>query len=105
MIAFKTGGLKDSVIEYQWDSEVGSGYTFESYKNEDFIFAIERAIGTFRNKQKYLKLRENAFNATMPGETVCIAWLKEFCLLREKVYIDHNELMATKALFPEWNPK
>ena len=105
VIAFKTGGLKDSVIEYQWDSEIGSGYTFESYKKEDFIFAIERAIGTFRNKQKYSKLRENAFNATMPGETVCIAWLKEFCRLRGKVYIDHNEMTATKALFPEWNPK
>lgn len=103
VIAFKTGGLKDSVIEYQWDSEVGCGFTFESYEKKDFIFAIERAIGTYRNKQKYSKLRNNAFNATMPGETVCIAWLKEFCRLRSKVYIDVNEMQATKALFSEWN--
>lgn len=82
---------------------MGSGYTFESYKKEDFIFAIERAIGTFKNKQKYAKLRENAFNATMPGETVCIAWLQEFCRLREKIYVDHNEIEATKAKFGEWN--
>ena len=103
VIAFKTGGLKDSVIEFQWDSEKGCGFTFESYKKEDFIFAIERAIGTYKNKQKYAKLRENAFRATMPGETVCIAWLNEFCRMRNKIYIDHNEVVATKNLFGEWN--
>ena len=68
VIAYKTGGLKDSVIEFMWDSEVGCGYTFEAYKKEDFIFAIQRAIGTYSNKQKYARLRQNAFNATMPGE-------------------------------------
>lgn len=49
VVAFKTGGLKDSVIEYMWDSETGCGFTFESYKKADLAFAIERAIGTFRN--------------------------------------------------------
>lgn len=39
VIAFKTGGLKDSVIEFQWDSEVGCGFTFEAYTKNDFIFA------------------------------------------------------------------
>lgn len=29
VIAFKTGGLKDSVIEYNWDNQTGSGFTFE----------------------------------------------------------------------------
>ena len=75
VIAFRTGGLKDSVHEFQWDSETGSGFTFESYKKEDFIFAIERSLGVYVNKAKYLKLRQNAFNATMPGEIVCKAWL------------------------------
>ncbi len=66
-------GLMPSLFEpgFQWDSETGSGFTFESYKKEDFIFAIERALGVYKNKAKYLKLRQNAFNATMPGEIVC----------------------------------
>jgi len=75
VIAFKTGGLKDSVIEFMWDSEEGCGYTFESHTTGDCIFAMERAVGTFKNKQKYLKLRENAFKATMDGEVVSKAWL------------------------------
>jgi len=50
VIAYKTGGLKDSVIEYQWHNQIGTGYTFEAFKKEDFIFAVERAVGTFANK-------------------------------------------------------
>merc|ERR1712127_63744 len=70
VVAFKTGGLKDSVLEFQWDSEEGTGFTFEAYNAEDMVFAMERAIGTFKNKEKYLKLRENAFKGTMSGGVV-----------------------------------
>jgi starch synthase len=56
-VAFKTGGLKDSVFEFNWDSEQGNGYTFENHSREDFIFACERGLGTYKNKAKYLKLR------------------------------------------------
>lgn len=104
VIAFKTGGLKDSVIEFMWDSEVGSGYTFESHTTGDFIFAMERAIGTFRNKQKYMVLRDNAFKATMDGEIVSKAWLNEFCRLREKIFIDYKVVKETEASFSPWHP-
>lgn len=90
VIAFKTGGLKDSVVEFLWDSEIGCGYTFESHKSGDFIFAIERAIGTFKNKVKYLRLRENAFKATMDGEVVSKAWLAECFRLRGKIFVDYT---------------
>jgi starch synthase len=88
VIAFKTGGLKDSVFEYNWDSETGNGYTFESHYVNDFIFACERALGTYKNKAKYLKLRQNAFDSTMDGERVSRAWLAEFFRLRGKVFVD-----------------
>ena len=97
VVAFKTGGLKDSVIEYMWDSEEGTGYTFESHTAGDFIFAVERAIGTFRNKPKYNKLRENAFRGTMDGEIVCRAWLGEFCRLRGKIFIDYKVYKETES--------
>jgi hypothetical protein len=49
---------------------------------------MERAMNTFVNKDKYHKLRENAFRATMDGEIVCKAWLNEFCRLTEKNFVD-----------------
>ena len=90
VVAFNTGGLKDSVIEFLWDTETGCGYTFESHTVGDFVFAMERAVGTFRNKPKYAKLRENAFNATMDGEIVSKAWLSEFFRLRGKIFVDYT---------------
>ena len=96
VIAFKTGGLKDSVIEFNWQTETGCGYTFESYQREDFIYACQRAIGAFNNKSKYLRLRQNAFEATMSGERVSKAWLKEFYRLRSKVFFDQSEMLAYK---------
>jgi len=102
VIAFKTGGLKDSVIEFLWDSEEGSGYTFEKHAAADFIFAIERAVGTFRNKPKYLKLRENAFKATMDGEIVCKAWLEEFYRLKGKIFTDFSIVKKQTEKFSPW---
>ena len=105
VVAFKTGGLKDSVFEFMWDTEQGNGYTFESHTKSDFIFACERAIGTFKNKAKYARIRENAFNSTMDGEVVSKAWLKEFCRLRGKVHIEQSALHDALNKMRPWAPE
>lgn len=104
VVAFKTGGLKDSVLEYMWDTESGSGYTFESHNGGDLIGAIDRAVGTFHNKQKYEKLRENAFKATMDGEIVSRAWLGEFFRLSGKKYYDFRIVKELEKKFAPWAP-
>jgi len=104
VIAFRTGGLKDSVIEFKWDSEEGSGFTFDHHNHHEMGQAIERAVNTFRNKEKYLKLRENAFRATMDGEIVCKAWLGEFCRLTENNFFDQKVIDNTKREITQtWN--
>ena len=60
---------------------------------------MERAVGTFRNKPKYAKLRENAFNATMDGEIVSKAWLGEFYRLRGKIFIDYTLIKELEKNF------
>ena len=104
VVAFKTGGLKDSVVEFLWDSEEGCGYTFESHAPGDAIFAVERAVGTFHNKAKYAKLRDNAFRATMCGDRVSRAWLQEFYRLHGKIFIDYTVVNSLYERFPEWSP-
>jgi len=104
VVAFKTGGLKDSVFEFMWDSEQGNGYTFQNHATSDFVFACERALGTFKNKAKYLRLRENAFNSTMDGEVVSKAWLKEFFRLKGKVYVDHTTTPTITPTTPTITP-
>jgi len=105
VVAFKTGGLKDSVIEYNWDTEQGSGFSFDVFNHQEFSAACDRAITIFRNKAKYLKLRENAFRATMSGEVVCKAWLAEFCRLTEKNSIDQRAVdKCLNSITTPWSP-
>lgn len=49
-------------------------------------------------------MRVNAFNATMPGETVSKAWLQEFYRLRNKVYYDHDKMTDILKKIKEWSP-
>mmetsp|Transcript_5356 Transcript_5356/g.8272 ORF Transcript_5356/g.8272 Transcript_5356/m.8272 type:complete len:181 (-) Transcript_5356:423-965(-) len=105
VVAFKTGGLKDSVIEFNWENEEGSGFSFEAHKEEDLVFALERAVSVYRNKSKYLKLRENAFKATMDGEVVSKAWLSEFYRLKGKIFIDYTVVNNLREQFPPWHPQ
>ena len=100
VVAYKTGGLKDSVFEFLWFNDTGNGFNFERYDKGDFLASLERAVGTFRNKEKYRKLRENAFASTMDGSVVTKAWLGEFCRLRGKVFVDNEVVQETMAQLP-----
>lgn len=105
VVAFKTGGLKDSVIEFNWETEQGTGFTFESHNPHDMTYAMERAIGTFRNKNKYNKLRKQAFKGTMDGAVVSRAWLGEFFRLKNKVFIDITLAKDIEKAFQPWAPQ
>ena len=65
VIAFKTGGLKDTVHEYDMKGMKGGGFTFEYYSRGDFMFAIQRAIDVFKDPPHYKQLRKNAFEAAI----------------------------------------
>ncbi len=64
---------------------------------------MERAIGIYKYKAKYERLRANAFAATMPGETVSKAWLEEFFRLKGKLYYDYNEYQKQTSKITEWD--
>jgi hypothetical protein len=88
VIAFETGGLKDSVFEFDPQLEKGNGFTFKDHKLGDFVYAIERSLVIFKNKKKYAVLRKNAFESTIDGAEVSRAWNKEFHRLFNKTFID-----------------
>lgn len=105
VVAFKTGGLKDSVIEFDWNTNEGSGFVFDHYNHQEFEKAVDRAMTVYKQKNFYRKLRENAFHATMSGEVVCKAWLGEFCRIQEQLYVDKNIVEETKRKFDApWRP-
>ena len=91
VVAYKTGGLKDSVIEFNQGTMEGSGFSFDRYRLEDFIAAIHRAIGVFRGQNGYQELRKLAFTATMDGAKVSRAWNSEFYRLRRRLFHEPEE--------------
>ena len=42
-----TGGLRDTVPPYNAETGEGRGYTFQSYNGDDFLGAIDRALGDY----------------------------------------------------------
>jgi len=69
MISFKygsipvvrsTGGLKDSVHEYDPKTKEGTGFTFHDYKPEQFFCAIKRALSTYQRREAWRSLVKKA---------------------------------------------
>ncbi len=67
-----TGGLKDTVPPYNAATGEGRGYTFQSYNGDDFLGAIDRALGDYYgNPEGWTKLAihdmEEDFSWTLPA--------------------------------------
>lgn len=46
----ETGGLKDTVINYNEFTEQGNGFSFANYNGHDMLYTIERAVKIYRNQ-------------------------------------------------------
>ncbi|KAL7717162.1 Glycogen(starch) synthase [Entamoeba marina] len=69
VIAFQTGGLKDTVFEFNPTEKTGNGFVFQAFAHGDLVYAIKRSI------ESVLDLVD-----------VTIAWGSEFCRLKKKVF-------------------
>ena len=90
VIAFKTGGLKDTIIEYNITKKIGNGFLFEKFENKDFLNACNRAVKIFGNKNEYNKLCNNAFDSAIDVENVAQRWGEEFYRLKNKIFFDRK---------------
>ena len=88
VIAFKTGGLKDTVFEYNISTGKGNGLTFESHQFDDLMAAIDRSRKLFNDPENYAKLRENARKSVLDNTVVADAWAREFCRLKQRLWND-----------------
>ncbi len=59
-IVRKTGGLADSVEDYNPDKQTGTGFVFEKFDSSSLMIALIRAFEDFRDKKKWLELQKRA---------------------------------------------
>ena len=55
-VARKTGGLADTISEYNLQTEEGSGFLFDDCIPSHLLDAIKRSVDAYYNKEKWLRL-------------------------------------------------
>ena len=68
-IVRKTGGLADSVEDYNPEEETGTGFVFEKYDSSSLLIALIRAYENFRDKDKWTELQKRAMKEDFSWET------------------------------------
>ncbi len=59
-IVRKTGGLADSVEDYNPDKQAGTGFTFERFDSSSLMIALIRAFENYRDKKNWRALQKRA---------------------------------------------
>jgi starch synthase len=55
-----TGGLADSVVDYDPTQSSGTGFSFKSYSPMSFLATVVRALEAYKEKDKWQKIIKRA---------------------------------------------
>ena len=54
------GGLKDTVQDYNKETQTGTGFLFQRYESSALLAAVDRGLALFRDKQAWFALQRRA---------------------------------------------
>lgn len=83
-IVRETGGLADTVQEYDYYSTKGTGFTFWQYNAEDMAFAVKRALDIYRNQPHWDSIRRNALAQNFSAAKTAEEYIRTFYWALEK---------------------
>ena len=78
-----TGGLKDTVDEFDPRAEKGSGFVFSSDEAADLLAALDRALVVFSQKKQWQTLVKNAMRLDFSWNKSAIAYMDLYRKLAE----------------------
>lgn len=58
-----TGGLADTIINYNPQTGIGNGFSFQDYEPAELLKTIQSAIGIYQDKQQWAKLVRSAMDS------------------------------------------
>ncbi len=67
-LVFKTGGLADTIEDFDEKRGFGNGFVFDKYDADEFLSTVERAVDTYRVKELWKGLLERAFECDFSWE-------------------------------------
>ncbi len=75
-----TGGLKDTVIDFDPATDNGNGFTFAKFTPEALTEAVHRALDTYRDTKRWRQLMTNCFQADFSWDRAAreyLAWFEK----------------------------
>ncbi len=77
-IVRETGGLKDTVDNYNEYTHCGNGISFSEYCSDDFLEAMQRAKKIYNNGKLYKQLQQNAMQCDFSWKRSADIYMKLF---------------------------
>ncbi|MFZ3132273.1 MAG: glycogen synthase GlgA [Desulfosporosinus sp.] len=76
-IVRETGGLKDTVMNYDELTGSGNGFSFVNYNAHELLFAVQRAVRIYyENKPVWNRIRQHALTSDFSWERSANAYIK-----------------------------
>ncbi|MCM8783480.1 MAG: glycogen synthase GlgA [Candidatus Omnitrophica bacterium] len=86
----KTGGLADTIIDYEPRSDTGNGFTFTTYSSVSLLEAIKRTLSVYKDKKAWMRLVKRAMDSDFSWKVSAQKYLKLY----------RNVLALTNSLLP-----
>ena len=84
-IVASTGGLRDTVWPYNCETKEGRGFTFQSYNADDFLGAIDRAVGLYyNNRDEWNALAQHDMKCDFGWQVPAAEYMQLYTELRNK---------------------
>lgn len=77
----KTGGLADTIIDYNEDNVKGNGFVFENYSSAEMIDALKRAIDLFADAKTWQKLIKRCMKMEFTWQAAAEKYVKLYSKL------------------------
>ena len=77
-----TGGLRDTVTDFDPSAGIGTGFVFEDYRGGALLEAVRRAVGEFHVNAPWRQLMTNDFAADFSWDRAAREYLSWFAELR-----------------------
>jgi starch synthase len=77
-----TGGLRDTISEFDPHSGHGNGFVFQEYQSEALTAALARAVEVHRNREQWSRLMDNCFAADFSWDRAAHEYIDWFKRLR-----------------------
>lgn len=88
VIATETGGLKDTIWNFDWETREGNGLLCYPMDRGSLMWALEESVKIYNKKDLYDALRSNCYASATAMDDVGKAYQVEFYRVCRKVFFD-----------------